>query len=83
MFLVEVLDSEELGSCKVQEGFIAVVIQIDLFVDATKAQVVSNNEGIYVIIFRQVIIRKFEYGDLFWIEDVNHPVKRRKMGIFP
>ena len=65
MFLVEVLDSEEPGSCKVQEGFIAVVIQIDLFVDATKAQVVSNNEGIYVIIFRQVIIESLNMATYF------------------
>lgn len=64
-FLDEVLDSEEPCSCKVLESFITVVIQIDLFVDSTKAQTVSNNEGIHIIIFRQVIIRKLESGVCF------------------
>ena len=82
-FSGEILDSEEPGSCEVLKGSIAVVVQIDLFVDSTEAQTVSNDKGVHIVILRQVVVRKFELIDLLGIEDMDLLVVRRKRAVFP
>ena len=61
----------------------AVISQIDLFVDSTKAQAVSNDKGVHIIILWQVVIGFLEVLYLLGIEDMDLPVKRSQRGIFP
>ena len=82
-FFGEILDSEEPGPCEVLKGSITVVVQIDLFVDSTEAQAVSNDKGVHIVILRQVVVRKLEFIDLFGIEDMDLLVVRRKRAVFP
>ena len=48
------------GSClsAVERPAVTVVVQIDLFVDSTEAQAVSNDKGVHIVILRQVVVRK-------------------------
>ena len=75
-FSGEILDSKEPGPCEVLKGNITVVIKIDLFVDSTEAQAVSNDKGVHIVILRQVVVRKLELIDLLGIEDMDLLVGR-------
>ena len=77
------MNSEEPGPSEVLKGSISVAVQIDLFVDSTEAQAVSNDKGVHIIIHRQVVVRKLEFIDLLGIEDMDLLVVRRKRAVFP
>ena len=49
----------------------AVISKINLFVDSTETQAVSNDEGVHIMILGQVIVCLFEFTDLLRIEDMN------------
>ena len=65
------------------KGSITVVVKIDLFVDSTEAQAVSNDKGVHIVILRQVVVIKLELIDLLGIEDMDLLVVRRKRAVFP
>ena len=52
-----------------------IVSDINLFVDYTETQAVSNDKRVHRIIFRQIIIRFFELIYLLGIQDMNLSVK--------
>lgn len=82
-FSGEILNSEEPDPCEVLKGSITVVVQLDLFVDSTEAQIVSNDKRVHIVILRQVVVRKFELIDLLGIENMDILVVRRKRAVFP
>lgn len=77
------MGSEESGSYKVLKGFVAVFIQINLFVDSIETQAVNDNERVREIIFRKVIVGKLELIDLFANDDTNSFIEGRNRILLP
>ena len=65
------------------ERLILVIVHVDLLIDSAKAEVVCNDEGIDIIVFRKIGISIPELFDLFGIEHIQVPVKPSKTAAFP
>ena len=59
------------GSGKGFQGFIAVIVHVDLRSDPSKSKTVGNYKSIHPIILWQVWISLLEFADLLWVEHMD------------
>jgi hypothetical protein len=77
----KVLNSEESGSGKSLQGFVAVIVHVDLLADASETELVGNHKGIHRVVFGELWIGLLKILDLFGIEHMDLPVKPAQIAI--
>ena len=53
------------------QGFVAIIVHVDLLVDTPKSEFVSDHKGIHVIVLWQIRIGFLKFTDLFGIEHMD------------
>ena len=65
----------ESGAGQRLQGFVAVIVHIDLPVHSSKSEMVGDHKSVHGVVLRQAWIGFLEFADLFRIEHMDFPLK--------
>ena len=65
------------------QGFVAVIVHVDLLADASETELVGNHKGIHRVVLGKLRIGLLKILDLFGVEHMDFPVKPAQTAILP
>ena len=69
------MDDIKSGSGKGLQGFVAVIVHVDLPVDSAETEMVGNHKGVHPVVLWQVRIGFLELPHLLGIQNMDFPLK--------
>lgn len=77
------LDNAKSGSGERLQGFVAVIVHIDLPVHPSESEMVGDYKSVHRVVLRQIGIRFLKLIDLLWIEHMDLSLETSETSIFP
>src|SRR5699024_8956175 len=81
LFTGQILNDIKSGSGKGLQGFVAIIVHVDLPVDSAETEMVGNHKGVHPVVLWQVRIGFLELPHLLWIQNMDFPLKSPQTAI--
>ena len=65
------------------QGFVAVVVHVDLLGDTTKTELVGNHKSVHIIVLGQVGVGFFKLADLLGVKHMDPALESAQSSILP